>query len=393
MSTTSNPGDSAPGLPSAAILFLIWAFMLYLARIWSKISKSDPWGSDGNVISLAMLAAICHVVSIYYAWHRGYRHGWTDQLSAVDQSAIKKSLYAAQLFFVASIGLTRTSTVLFTTRILTLGERHQRLAYALVTACGVSTMVLLLAIALRYPLAQPWNALDGSQEMFTRWVIVEVVGLVVDCGTLVFSVGLIWRLQMSVGKRLTVGALFAVRLLIVPVVAFRLAQLRPANARPSATYNNAEAILTEAELSLFLVLSSATCLKPVFQPFHRGFFAATDTNLAVTGYTNRPKGSNSNGREPYYELSGAPSQSGRDRKRPVSHVVSRTVDDDEVNLVSSHPRRPAVTAMRPDEGETWSEAVAGSEASQRNTSGGHHIEATRTWEISYEQRDGSGHVE
>ncbi|KAK5675163.1 hypothetical protein LTS10_012237 [Elasticomyces elasticus] len=363
MSTTSNPGDSAPGLPSAAILFLIWAFMLYLARIWSKISKSDTWGSDGNVISLAMLAAIGHVVSIYYAWHRGYRHGWTDHSSAIDQSTIKKSLYAAQLFFVASIGLTRTSTVLFTARILTLGERHQRLAYGLITACGVSTVVLLLAIALRYPLAQPWDALNGSQEM------------------------------MSVGKRLTVGALFAVRLLIVPVVAFRLAQLRPANSRPSATYNNAEAILTEAELSLFLVLSSATCLKPVFQPFHPGFFAATDTDLAVTGYTNRPKGSNSNTREPYYELSGAPSQSGRDRKRPQSHTTSRIVDDDEVNLVSSHSRRPAVAAMRPDEGETWSEAVAGSEASQRNTSDGHHIEATRTWEISYEQRGGSDHVD
>ena len=39
-----------------AILFLIWAFMFYLARIWSKVGKADPWGSDGSVITLAMVS-------------------------------------------------------------------------------------------------------------------------------------------------------------------------------------------------------------------------------------------------------------------------------------------------------------------------------------------------
>lgn len=69
------------------------------------------------------------------------------------------------MFFVTSIGLTRTSTALFTARILTLGEQHRRLGYAMIGLCGLSTVVHLLVIALRTPLAQPWDTLDGSQEM------------------------------------------------------------------------------------------------------------------------------------------------------------------------------------------------------------------------------------
>lgn len=56
MTGSSSPGDSAPGLPSAAVLFLIWALLFYLARIWSKVGKNDRWGSDGTVISLAMVS-------------------------------------------------------------------------------------------------------------------------------------------------------------------------------------------------------------------------------------------------------------------------------------------------------------------------------------------------
>jgi len=179
---------------------------------------------------------------------------------------------------------------------------------------------------------------------------------------------------------------------IVPIVACRLAQLHPSSFTSSPAYNNAEAILTEAELSLYLVLSSVTCLKPLFQPFHPGFFAASGHNLAVTGYTNRPGANNSN-RERYYELSeGGASRINekdpRDRKRPMSRTAPPTGDgaSDEIDLVHGHSKRqsPPVTSMRPDEGQTWSEAVAGGAPRAKN---GRRIEATRTWNVSYEDRD------
>lgn len=55
MSDTPEPGGIALGLPSAAVLFFVWAFLFYLARIWSKLGKDDLWGADGTLISLAMV--------------------------------------------------------------------------------------------------------------------------------------------------------------------------------------------------------------------------------------------------------------------------------------------------------------------------------------------------
>jgi hypothetical protein len=55
MSDTPKPGGIALGLPSAAVLFLVWAFLFYLARIWSKLGQDDLWGTDGSLISLAMV--------------------------------------------------------------------------------------------------------------------------------------------------------------------------------------------------------------------------------------------------------------------------------------------------------------------------------------------------
>ncbi|KAK3673378.1 hypothetical protein LTR78_006611 [Recurvomyces mirabilis] len=413
MSLTASPGSSMPGLPTVAVLFLVWAFLFYLARLWSKFGKTDSWGQDGTVISMAMLASIAHVISIYYAWHRGYRDGWEERSRSEDLSAAKKSLYAAQLLFVASVGLTRTSTALFTARILTLGEQHRRLANTMITLCATSTPALILVVAIRSPLLQPWDALEGSQEMFVRWIIVEVVGLVNDASIVAFSIIIIWRLQMSIGKRVAVCGLFAIRLLyvpstispcqyqkeiimlslpsILPVVAARLAQLQPSTNGTPPKFNTAATLLTEAELELIFVLASVTCLKPLFQPFHPGFFATANPNLAVTGYTNRP-GANSSSREAYYELSGGASRAERERKQPLSHVrESRDDASDEVDLVQPHHRHNAGVAMRPDEGETWSEAIAAGgkpkskiKAGPSGDSGG--IEAMRSWTVSYEDR-------
>ncbi|KAK5151498.1 hypothetical protein LTS14_009342 [Recurvomyces mirabilis] len=337
------------------------------------------------------LASIAHVISIYYAWHRGYRDGWEERSRSEDLSAAKKSLYAAQLLFVASVGLTRTSTALFTARILTLGEQHRRLANTMITLCATSTPALILVVAIRSPLLQPWDALEGSQEMFVRWIIVEVVGLVNDASIVAFSIIIIWRLQMSIGKRVAVCGLFAIRLLILPVVAARLAQLQPSTNGTPPKFNTAATLLTEAELELIFVLASVTCLKPLFQPFHPGFFATANPNLAVTGYTNRP-GANSSSREAYYELSGGASRAERERKQPLSHVrESRDDASDEVDLVQPHHRHNAGVAMRPDEGETWSEAIAAGgkpkskiKAGPSGDSGG--IEAMRSWTVSYEDR-------
>lgn len=172
---------------------------------------------------------------------------------------------------------------------------------------------------------------------------------------------------------------------------YRLVELRPSASGQSSGYNNAAAILTEAELQLFLILTSATCLKPLFQPFHAGEFTAKGSDIAVTGYSNRPGGKGRS--EAYYELSGGPSRGEKERKQAqvVTSVVSARDDaSDEMDLIQPHSFQvPAAARLRGDETENWSEAVAGTPTQPDARNGRHQIEATRTVTVSYEDRDDS----
>ena len=177
----------------------------------------------------------------------------------------------------------------------------------------------------------------------------------------------------------------------MPVVAYRLSHLRPSTYGSPSTYNNIEAILTEAELQLFLVLASATCLKPLFQPFHPGFFVAADSNIAVTGYTNRPGGKGRG--EAYYELSEGARPNDRSGKKPevfTSGVSSRDDASDQADLIQSHHQPLPVAVMRPDETANWSMAEAGTNVHRRAEPSRYVIEATHTWTVSYEGRDAAG---
>jgi hypothetical protein len=164
----------------------------------------------------------------------------------------------------------------------------------------------------------------------------------------------------------------------VPVVACRLWELHPLSI--PTTYNISGSILTEAELHLLLILASATCLKPFLQPFHSGTYSATNVNLTATGYTNRPKPDSSKHKSGY-ELTEISSTLSRLRNAATSDL--RDDASDEIDLVQSHHGHSIILVMRPDQGESWSKAVAGPEAKRVPARNEHSIAATRTWTVTH----------
>ena len=171
----------------------------------------------------------------------------------------------------------------------------------------------------------------------------------------------------------------------MPVVVCRLWKLRPLSV--PTTYNMSRSILTEAELHLLLILASATCLKPLLQPFHSGTYNATNVNLAATGYTNRPKPDGSKHNKSTYELTEISST--LSRLRNAATFGLRDDASDEIDLVQSHHAPLNILVMRPDQGESWSKAVAGPEAKRVSARNEHSIAATRTWTVTHRDRDSS----
>jgi hypothetical protein len=151
-------------------------------------------------------------------------------------------------------------------------------------------------------------------------------------------------------------------------------------------YNIFGSILTEAELHLLLILASATCLKPLLQPFHSGTYNATNANLTATGYTNRLKPDSSKHKSTY-ELTEISSTLSRLRNAATFDL--RDDASDEIDLVPSHRGHSTTLVMRPDQGESWSKAVAGTEAKSVQARDEHSIAATRTWTVTHGDRQSS----
>jgi hypothetical protein len=71
------------------------------------------------------------------------------------------------------------------------------------------------------------------------------------------------------------------------------------------------------------------------------------------------------------------------RLRTAAKFDPRDDASDEIDLVQSHYSHANALMMRPDQGESWSKAVAGPEVKRVPARNEHSIAATRTWTVTH----------
>lgn len=129
------------------------------------------------------------------------------------------------------MGLSKFSTLFFLNSI-SLGQGQKKIGFALVSLVAAWATGALLSVALRGSMspATPWTSITLPVSVlvllyhiislmnfaqFVRWLIVEVLGLVLEVCIWLFAVALIWPLHMQLSRRLKLLSLFGVRLLSV----------------------------------------------------------------------------------------------------------------------------------------------------------------------------------
>ena len=175
----------------------------------------------------------------------------------------------------------------------------------------------------------------------------------------------------------------ATRNSVTAIVVCRLWALYPSTHNETAKPSLAAGLLTEAEMLSALFLASITCLKPVLQPFHPGYYVSNTALAGPTGY-----GSNSKGawKDAYYELSKARSQVSTDFKQmkqaaTISTTCYAADDDasDKIDLIQS--LKELSPTYRPEgAGHRMLACAAGGPRDPRV--GG--IAKTQTWSVRYD---------
>ncbi|XWW96336.1 hypothetical protein V2A60_004309 [Cordyceps javanica] len=266
-------------LASAMGIFFGWAFLAWLVRVWAKL-RTKAWGLDDYAISGSLLAALLHIVFLFHAIAHGYGKPF-HTLSASSITRVQTGLYLAQIFYIVSFGLCRVAAALFIAYISQAGPHIQpaRLA-AVVTVLW--TVISLLAISIRGDRSRPWEVLDGSNDMFSRWLGTEITGIVIELVLWGIAAHLVWGIQLKLSRRIIIICAFGARLLVVPFVIARLVLLSPqinTGADRSATMAD---LVTEACVHFSIISGSATALKPLLTSFYSTHPAAAAVELTAS---------------------------------------------------------------------------------------------------------------
>ncbi|KAK8143067.1 hypothetical protein G3M48_007794 [Beauveria asiatica] len=196
-----------PWLASCMGIFFGWAFLAWAVRVWAKL-RTHVWTLDDYAICGSMLATLLHVVFVSNA----IRHGYGQEFDALSTSSVTQNLYLGQIFYIISLGLGRVSAALFIAYISDSGP-HIQPAQSLAVVTVLWTASSLLVICMRGSIAQPWKVLDGSHDMFRRWLGVEVSGIFIELVLWGMATHLVWGIQIKTSKRILVICAFGARLL------------------------------------------------------------------------------------------------------------------------------------------------------------------------------------
>jgi hypothetical protein len=134
-----------------------------------------------NVLMFKQIFAIGHIAAVFWAINSGYGRR-LEAIEVPDREKLAKvhtmkrrkevslwltfnpqALYISDIFYVATVGMTRISTAFFNSQ-LTRYLPQIRNSHILAGVSGLWTIAAIVALAVR-KLPRPWEELDGVQNM------------------------------------------------------------------------------------------------------------------------------------------------------------------------------------------------------------------------------------
>lgn len=142
----------------------------------------------------------------------------------------------------------------------------------LTTLCLVFGTSSIVSIALREDLSQPWTYRDGEvSSILARWIATAVLSITVDLTVMVFSVYLVWGLQMDAKLKSIIVTTFALRLFVTPITIIRLVSVHDVQTGDlSFTYVLPET-MTQLEMYGNLLSATLPCLRIFLTAWNTSF--------------------------------------------------------------------------------------------------------------------------
>ncbi|KAJ6010407.1 hypothetical protein N7451_001819 [Penicillium sp. IBT 35674x] len=249
------------------VVLTAFTLVLFIVAIAARINSSTQKASfqpDDFAFAALVIAAVIQVSLVFGQVH----YGWGTRMESIDAGSKEQMLkveltghlgYAADIFAVITLGLSKVTTCLFYEGLFS--QIQRRFIRSILLSVIIWTVLSVLLFAIRCS-SKPWNDIDTAQcsGLLARWEAVTVIDVLTEVLLLVFAGLAISQVKISTKQRIIVFCALESRILLIPMSAVRAhlikIQLGSTDATLSGSYATA---ITEIYLAL-----SVTCLLTAF---------------------------------------------------------------------------------------------------------------------------------
>lgn len=213
-----------------AIVFGILGLLAYGLRCFARFYiAAQQWGMSDWVITAAVIVMIpLQVLSIPLASHGLGLDMWNVPTDGI--TSILYLYYWDEMIYVTSLSLTKISILCFYLKVFP-GQTFRYVVYALIfaNACYIITFDFLLAFQCN-PIAGAWLSWDG--EFQAKCISINILGwtaaainILLDLAVIALPLPELFRLSMSLRKKVQIIMMFAVGFFVTFVSIIRLRSL------------------------------------------------------------------------------------------------------------------------------------------------------------------------
>ncbi|KAF1976186.1 hypothetical protein BU23DRAFT_528555 [Bimuria novae-zelandiae CBS 107.79] len=307
-----HPGskrDLGPFLDVVTWVFLVTSFLAVLTRLGTKRALRRRIDVDDYLVVGALMASVGSGVAVCFQTAAGLGRD-IALLSETQIVAYQKAEYANKLLFIATLALAKLSIISLLT-ILTASNLHRKLGWVLGAFITVWGLVTEFVAAFQCGARSPWVFLSEDTQclsMVCFWRSFGALNMITDLCLILFPVHVLFALQMSVSKKITIVGFFGTRSLDIIATAIQLAYT-PAFDSPNPTRALWKWTMTAQVIECVTIFTSCVpYLRPLLESLPSGMYATDELRRRGTpselGYSrNRSKTSS-------YKLSSTNSHTG-----------------------------------------------------------------------------------
>ncbi|TEY61421.1 hypothetical protein BOTCAL_0169g00260 [Botryotinia calthae] len=186
-----------------------------------------------------------------------------ELVSVKNQAQIEQMWYTSLLFFIISLGLSKTSVVVLLGS-LTPDQKHKKIFHSVIGMMAIWTIASLFAVALQCNLAHPWKTIgQRCDNVSLRWQIISAFDIIFEIAFVTLSFYLVWGLRTSKSNKTIVVVAFGFRLPMIIAISYRLATFDVDGLTTNPMFLEDEFIVwTQSEMNYSVIAAIIPSLRP-----------------------------------------------------------------------------------------------------------------------------------